>query len=265
MKDKYEEIVKFAELKKFMDQKLKNYSSGMQVRLAFSIAIQAQGDILLLDEVLAVGDASFQKKCFDYFAKLKKNKQTVILVTHDMSAVRQYCDRAMLIEDGEILEIGKVERVAQAYQRQFDSTDYNESAAMSEKDRWGTGKLICEDASVSVTDKNITVKVQYKANEVLGPPVFGFNIYNSRGTNILEGNTKREKTETSKLKKDQIVNLEWEFPNVLASDTYSLSVSCCNDSITEFYDWVNEIKKFQISKNGNTAAQIDPPLVVGVR
>lgn len=265
MDEKYDEIVNFAELRKFMDQKLKNYSSGMQVRLAFSIAIQAQGDILLLDEVLAVGDASFQKKCFDYFAKLKRNKQTVILVTHDMSAVRQYCDRAMLIEDGEILEIGKVERVAQAYQRQFDSTDYNESAAMSDKDRWGTGKLVCEDASVSVSDKNITVKVSYKANEQLEPPVFGFNVYNSRGTNILEGNTKREKTKTSNLKRGQTVNLQWEFPNVLASDTYSLSVSCCNDSITEFYDWVNEIKKFQVPKVGSTAAQIDPPIQVSLK
>ena len=97
----YDEIVDFAELREFMDQKLKNYSSGMQVRLAFSIAIRAKGDILLLDEVLAVGDAAFQQKCADYFASIK-GKQTVILVTHDMGNVQKYCNRAILIEKGKI-------------------------------------------------------------------------------------------------------------------------------------------------------------------
>src|SRR5215469_11249766 len=98
----YDDIVGFAELERFMDQKLKNYSSGMQVRLAFSIAIRAKSDILLIDEVLAVGDANFQKKCYEYFYELKRNKQTVILVTHDMGAVKDFCDRAILINDGDI-------------------------------------------------------------------------------------------------------------------------------------------------------------------
>ncbi len=110
----YNEIVDFAELKDFMDQKLKNYSSGMQVRLAFSIAIRARGDILILDEVLAVGDAAFQKKCNDYFASLHGN-QTVVLVTHSMENVRQYCDRAILIENGKIACEGKPDKVADEY------------------------------------------------------------------------------------------------------------------------------------------------------
>ena len=110
----YDEIWDFAELKDFQDQKLKNYSSGMQVRLAFSIAIRAKGDILLLDEVLAVGDAAFQKKCNDYFASLHGN-QTVILVTHSMDNVRKFCDRAILIEDGEIKLDSDPNTVAKAY------------------------------------------------------------------------------------------------------------------------------------------------------
>lgn len=110
----YDEIVDFAELRDFMDQKLKNYSSGMQVRLAFSIAIRAQGDILLLDEVLAVGDAAFQQKCNDYFASLHGN-QTVILVTHSMENVTKYCDRAILIEQGKIALDGEPKKVAKAY------------------------------------------------------------------------------------------------------------------------------------------------------
>lgn len=111
----YDQIVDFAELRPFMDQKLKNFSSGMQVRLAFSIAIRAKGDILLLDEVLAVGDAAFQQKCSDFFASIK-GKQTIILVTHSMENVRKFCDRAILIENGKISLDGSAESVAKAYQ-----------------------------------------------------------------------------------------------------------------------------------------------------
>ncbi|MBQ3261525.1 ABC transporter ATP-binding protein [Candidatus Saccharibacteria bacterium] len=114
MSKMYEDIWKFAELEQFQDQKLKNYSSGMQVRLAFSIAIRARGDILLLDEVLAVGDAAFQKKCNDYFASLR-GKQTVVLVTHSMENVKNYCDRAILIDDGRIIENGNPKEVADKY------------------------------------------------------------------------------------------------------------------------------------------------------
>ncbi len=103
---KYDSIVDFAELERFMDQRLKNYSSGMQVRLAFSVAtILAESDILLIDEVLAVGDADFQRKCFNYFKKLKKDKKTVVFVSHDMDAVREYCDRALLIDDSKVVQI----------------------------------------------------------------------------------------------------------------------------------------------------------------
>jgi len=111
----YDDIVKFAELGDFMDQKLKNYSSGMQVRLAFSIAIRAKGDILILDEVLAVGDAEFQQKCNDYFESLH-GKQTVILVTHSMESVKKFCDRAIMIEQGKIVCAGSTEKVTKAYE-----------------------------------------------------------------------------------------------------------------------------------------------------
>ena len=115
----FNSIVKFAELEDFMDQKLKNYSSGMQVRLAFSIAIRARGDILILDEVLAVGDAAFQEKCQQYFESLHGN-QTVVLVTHSMENVRKFCDRAILIDKGKITCEGDPEKVAAEYMRLWD-------------------------------------------------------------------------------------------------------------------------------------------------
>ncbi len=116
----YDDIVDFAELHDFMNQKLKNYSSGMQVRLAFSVAIKAQGDILILDEVLAVGDEAFQRKCNDYFQERKKSGKTTILVTHDMGAVKKYCNKAVLIENGLVKAIGSPENVANQYS--FDNT-----------------------------------------------------------------------------------------------------------------------------------------------
>ena len=111
----YKDIWKFAELEQFQDQKLKNYSSGMQVRLAFSIAIRARGDILLLDEVLAVGDAAFQQKCADYFRSLKDKNQTVVLVTHSMENVRKFCTRAILIDNGRIVKSGDPKEIADSY------------------------------------------------------------------------------------------------------------------------------------------------------
>lgn len=112
----YDDIVEFAELGEFMDQKLKNYSSGMQVRLAFSVAIKAQGDILVLDEVLAVGDEAFQRKCDNFFSEIKKDPtKTVILVTHSMESVKKYCNKAILIKDGEIVVAGNKDDVADQY------------------------------------------------------------------------------------------------------------------------------------------------------
>ncbi|MCX6725010.1 MAG: polysaccharide ABC transporter ATP-binding protein [Candidatus Saccharibacteria bacterium] len=113
----YDDIVDFSELHEHMDKKLKNYSSGMQVRLAFSIAVKAKNDILIFDEVLAVGDEAFQKKCMKIFEQYRRNKQTVILVTHSMDSVRRLCTRALMLSDGKIELIGTVKKVAEAYSK----------------------------------------------------------------------------------------------------------------------------------------------------
>lgn len=123
----YDDIVDFAELRDFMNQKLKNYSSGMQVRLAFSVAIKAQGDILILDEVLAVGDEAFQRKCNDYFLERKNSGKTTILVTHDMSAVKKYCNRAVLVENGLVKAYGDPFDVANQYSVDNVTVEQNDS------------------------------------------------------------------------------------------------------------------------------------------
>jgi ABC-2 type transport system ATP-binding protein len=125
----YDEIVEFAELEKFMDQKLKNYSSGMQVRLAFSIAIRAESEILVLDEVLAVGDEAFQRKCTSVFEKYKSSGKTIVLVTHDMGVVEKFCNKALLISEGKILTEGNPRKVAKQY------SNMNEESYILAKDK----------------------------------------------------------------------------------------------------------------------------------
>ena len=116
-RDRLDAVIEFAELGEFIDLKLKNYSSGMLVRLAFSVMMQADADILLIDEVLAVGDASFQQKCDDAFHRMKAEGKTIVLVTHDMNTVDEYCDRAMLIDGGKIRQIGDPAEVGRRYLR----------------------------------------------------------------------------------------------------------------------------------------------------
>ncbi|HWH12703.1 MAG TPA: ABC transporter ATP-binding protein [Solirubrobacteraceae bacterium] len=114
-KARYRRVIEFAELEDFQDLKLKNYSSGMHVRLAFSVAIQVDADILLIDEVLAVGDAAFQQKCFDVFNRLRDEGRTILFVTHDMSSVNRFCHRALLLDHGELVAIGAPAEIGDRY------------------------------------------------------------------------------------------------------------------------------------------------------
>jgi ABC-2 type transport system ATP-binding protein len=112
---RFDEIIAFGELEGFVDQKLKNYSSGMQVRLAFSVMVHSDPDVMLIDEVLAVGDAAFQQKCLDVFYRLRAEGKTIVLVTHAMSLVEQFCHRAMMLSDGDVTMIGDPGEVGRAY------------------------------------------------------------------------------------------------------------------------------------------------------
>lgn len=167
----YEDIVDFAELHDFMNQKLKNYSSGMQVRLAFSVAIKAQGDVLILDEVLAVGDEAFQRKCNDYFMERKESGKTTILVTHDMAAVKKYCNRAVLIEDGLVKALGDPDDVANQYS--FDNAIVPTVSADDEKDTVADEPIsLIEDLRVHLLSPEIInpivpieFKISYKVLE----------------------------------------------------------------------------------------------------
>ncbi len=135
--EKFDGIVAFSELERFIDQKLKNYSSGMSVRLAFSVAIHANRDILLMDEVLAVGDENFRQKCLKKFEEYKAIGKTIIFVSHDISAVEKYCDRTMLIRNGQIQKIGETKEVVEEYIRQNRQDEIIDNISKYFKDRVG--------------------------------------------------------------------------------------------------------------------------------
>jgi ABC-type polysaccharide/polyol phosphate transport system ATPase subunit len=140
--DRFEQVIEFAELEDFTDMKLKNYSSGMEVRLAFSVAIQVDADVLLIDEVLAVGDAAFQQKCFDVFYRMRDEGKTVLLVTHDMGAVTRFCDRAALLDRGEVVDFGDPDDVAKSYlDLNFGTVRSEEPESGGERSGDGSGEI----------------------------------------------------------------------------------------------------------------------------
>jgi ABC-2 type transport system ATP-binding protein len=183
----YDEIVDFAELGPFMDQKLKNYSSGMQVRLAFSIAVKAKNDILIFDEVLAVGDAAFQRKCLDIFEQYKASKQTIILVTHDMETVKRFCNRAILISEGEIVEEGDPYKVANLYsdlnQAEIDR-DISARNLKSQDARLHLDIVSSKGASKQSFEAGSEMVVKAEWDELDNFESIGINIFKESGEHI---------------------------------------------------------------------------------
>lgn len=253
--DMYEDIVQFAELEKFMDQKLKNYSSGMQVRLAFSIAIRAESEILLIDEVLAVGDASFQKKCFDYFRTLKKKKQTVVFISHDMNAVREYCDRAVLIDKGKIIAEGKSEKVAQEYTKLFLVNNDND---MADGKRWGNGDARIHKPVVKVGDDNVIIEVEVGFSKAAENPVFGVSVISPVGVKVFETNTKWDRIKTGDISPGQKKKITWKIPNLFTNGTNTVNLAVANQDASEFFDWWDDATSFIIDKDRITTAATLP-------
>jgi ABC-2 type transport system ATP-binding protein len=227
----YDDIVEFAELESFMDQKLKNYSSGMQVRLAFSIAIRAQGDILVLDEVLAVGDSAFQQKCFDYFNEIKRAHKTIILVTHSMSMVERFCDRAMLIENGDIVAIGKSSKIAGLYEDMFltdenkkklHGKEVNGEANFSVK---ASLSIVQDDQSVSAVkaQKPFSVAIELKSQDDIEEANLGINIRDEQDRIVFSTDLART-SNNFKLTKKGKMKVRFDLENYYTTGKYSVDL-----------------------------------------
>jgi ABC-type polysaccharide/polyol phosphate transport system ATPase subunit len=189
-------VLEFAELEEFVDLKLKNYSSGMLVRLAFSVMIQAQADILLIDEVLAVGDAAFQQKCRDVFADMKDSGRTIVLVTHDMTAVQRYCHRAMLLDEGERRFLGDPEEAGRQYlrmnfeKRKVALDDGREVAIVPDFLARISEAWLEDENGERITnveaEQPIRVHAVIEARQDLSNPGFGLQVNNAEGVHVFE-------------------------------------------------------------------------------
>jgi len=244
MEAMYEEIVDFAELHRFMDQKLKNYSSGMQVRLAFSIAIRAKTDILVLDEVLAVGDAAFQQKCYDVFAELKKAGTTIVLVTHDMGAVLRFCDRAVLIEAGKVVNAGKPTDIADAYLnlnfKQKKKVKKDELSAVDVE----TYSIDNKVSHLFDPGDDIILEIDYKNKEKTKTHI-GVQIFNDEGVYCFGTNTSVDGLKPFSGEKIKVtMNLKAD----LAPGNYSFTVAIMNENATTSLIYKPKAVLFRVSK-----------------
>jgi ABC-type polysaccharide/polyol phosphate transport system ATPase subunit len=231
---RFEHVVAFAELEGFMDLRLKNYSSGMLVRLAFATAIQVDAEILLIDEVLAVGDAAFQQKCFEEFFRLKREGRTIVFVSHDMFSVERFCDRAMLMEHGAVTKIGEPRAVGRAYHElnfgQLAHEAPEESGAAS-------GTTIAEawfekeGERVTSASQEDALSMCFEAHlaEDLHDPVFAVTLRTELGHTIMVARSDQHGHSSGSFKADENVVARFAIPNWLTASRYMLTPSLARE------------------------------------
>ena len=236
-KARFDSIIAFAELEDFLDMRLKNYSSGMSVRLAFAVAIQVDADVLLIDEVLAVGDASFQQKCFDEFQRLKKQGRTILFVTHDMGAIQRFCDRAMLLDKGRMVSIGDPADVAHRYNAlNFGRTVHELSDERSDDERRSDQRdaditdAWFEDAAgariASIDHRQpIAVGVEVRFNAALEDPSFGVTIRNNAGATVFATTTEWAIGPTGRFAAGELVTVRLRLENWFTPASYTVTPS----------------------------------------
>ena len=229
---RFERVIDFAELEEFVDLKLKNYSSGMQVRLAFAVMAQVDADVLLIDEVLAVGDAAFQQKCFDVFERMRDEGRTIVFVTHDMAAVQRFCHRALLIERGDVLAVGEPDRVARSYlelnfEREIGSPD-------DESRRTGDGRARILEAwmedehgmrsSVLAQGLPCSMRAVVEFDRPVENPSFGVAWVNEFRQNLFVASTLTRREPTGRFEAGERVELCVAFENAFGPGRYNLSM-----------------------------------------
>jgi ABC-2 type transport system ATP-binding protein len=251
----YQDIVDFAEIEQFMDQKLKNYSSGMQVRLAFSIAIRAQSDILLIDEVLAVGDLLFQQKCYETFKEIKKQGRTVIFVSHDLGAVDSFCDRVLILNRGDFAGIGEPKEMIAEYKSLLAREESEAHKSKGPKHIVSTGKTSITKAEILVAGKVVkevpegspfSVRIHYDAKQPFQRPTFGFGLMDLENNSVLGPNTKEASFTIDEIDGRGYIEAAFE-TNVLSPGPYKLRAGIFDESGAAPEDFVEDLVVFKIS------------------
>lgn len=270
---KLEEIIAFSELEEFIDNPVRTYSSGMYMRLAFSVAISVNADILLIDEILAVGDINFQKKCFNKLKELKNSGITIVIVSHDTGSIEQLCDMVIWIRNGKIIDFGECKSMINKYLQHMNDerckriddelcniekqiVTYIEKEGLIEsktKNRWGNKEV--EIVSVKLIDKHgkirqsfksketIKIKIDYILNKVQKNYVFGIAI-NKEDINYFGSNTLIDGLSITELRNVGTIELDLHKLNLLEGQ-YSLDVAA-HDMDGRAYDYIKDMLKFNV-------------------
>ncbi len=265
---RFDEIIDFAELGDYLDLKLKNYSSGMLVRLAFAVAILVDADVLLVDEVLAVGDAAFQQKCFDAFARLRREGRAILFVTHDMSSVERFCDRAMLLDRGRMIEIGDPETVTRRYNdvnfgrlevpaaEEQNKTDLGPAAVVDAwfEDVHGLRIVACESGRPLVACARVAFR------DAIENPQFSVVLHNEMRHAILAASSQRTMGRSGRFEPGETAVVRVAFDNWLAPDRYSLTAVISREGIgADVLDHRPEAASLLVHSTYNSGALTDFP------
>jgi ABC-type polysaccharide/polyol phosphate transport system ATPase subunit len=264
---RFKDIIAFAELEEFVDLKLKNYSSGMAVRLGFAVSTQVDADVLLVDEVLAVGDASFQQKCFEVFQRLKDEGKTILFVTHDMGLVERFCDRAMVLERGKMLAMGEPHEIGLLY----NQVNFGDLAhAPVEGEAASTGRPVeivtsrTEAGGEQVSDvphgEPFEIVFETRFAERIEDPVFGISLRNDVGQTVFATTTQWSHPETGAFEAGETVTVRVQLDAWFGSGRYRISPSVARrGSGADTLDLREDIASFIIHSTQSGGGIVDPP------
>ena len=273
---RFDDIVAFAELEQFIDNQVKHYSSGMYVRLGFAVAINMEPEILLVDEVLAVGDEAFQRKCLDKIKRFQKEGRTIVFVTHDVDRVRQICDRAAVLEDGELVRVGTPGEAVRSLREHLFDTGPEPQRAEDEDDADSQMKkrnFKVRMTSVSVEHahraerpyllpgESLRVVIEYNAAERIDDVIFGIGIFDGTGRELFGTNT-----DILGVRVDAVEGagrLTFDVGNIPFLDgTYFLTIGIHGSDDGNVYDWSDQQHHFEVLNPGRTAGLVELPVEV---
>ena len=253
LKGKFDEIVDFAGIGAFIDEPVKNYSSGMYVRLGFSVAINVDPDVLLVDEVLAVGDEAFQRKCNEKFAQLKADGKTIVLVSHGMQQVHNLCDEVAWFDHGTMRRIGAAREVIEEYTGGVQLDRHDDGAGS----RWGSGEghieavelLNSDGATVTKVRSGdpATIRVHYNMSQPIERPVFAVAIHTVDGTHVTGPTNRDANCVPEKLDGTGHVDLEFDRLRLLPN-TYDLTISLTDFHLMRPYDVRQQVLRFDVER-----------------
>ena len=249
---RFDDIVAFAELERFIDNHVRNYSSGMYVRLGFAVAINVDPDLLIIDEVLAVGDEAFQRKCLDRINEIQNAGKTIIFVTHNVDVTQEICNRVIMLDQGNIVKEGTPKEVVPFYHKAMES--HEESAERGDRRVTVTGAELLNGegnpASEFSTGESMKIRVSYIVAEPVEDPVFGFSIDDYRGFTAYGTNTSLKGIDLGKVSGEGVVEFDLKALPMLEG-RYSVSLSVHSRDEQTVYHWLDRYTTFDMYSQMN--------------